>query len=60
MTKLLEYIYARLQQAIRECKQAPLDKDGLKDTRKVNIAGFCVQLLSDISREKEKIIKKGK
>lgn len=59
MTKLLEYIYDRLQQAIRECKQAPLDKDGLKDIRKVNTAGFCVQLLDDISKQKEKIIKEG-
>ena len=58
MKNLLAFIAGELENAINRCKNAGLNKDGTKDERLVNIAGYCVELKGKIAKEKQKLVQK--
>jgi len=59
MKQLLVFIADQLDEAINRCKNAGLNKEGTKDERLVNVAGFSVELKDKIIKEKQKLLQKG-
>lgn len=58
MKNLLAFIAGELEKSINRCKSADLNRDGTKDERLVNIAGYCVELKGKIAKEKQKLVQK--